>query len=158
MTYQIADEPHQSSLRDYVVRPTAPLLALMSAGAWLAWPWFAFNAIAMGSPTKRKEIALCAMAFAITGALAAILVWLLDSELLAPGVTLRLALLAIVAFKVCISYYIAEVQGRTFHVYEYYRGPVRAAGRIVAAGFLLRGFVIGMVDDPHWVIIVMGGL
>ena len=50
MTYQIADQPIDSSLRDHVVRPGAPLLAVMLCGTWLAWPWFAFNAIAMGSP------------------------------------------------------------------------------------------------------------
>ena len=60
MTYQIADEPIETSLRAYVVRPSAPLMAIMLGGAWLSWPWFAFNAIAMGSPTRRKEIGLCA--------------------------------------------------------------------------------------------------
>ena len=31
MTYQIADEPVETSLRAYVVRPSAPLLAIMVA-------------------------------------------------------------------------------------------------------------------------------
>jgi hypothetical protein len=157
MSYQIADEPVETSLRSYVVRPSAPLLAAMLAGAWLAWPWFAFNAIAMGSPTRRKEIALCAAALAGTAALGAILLALIDTGVLPSGVPLRLAVLGVVAFKLAITYHISSVQSRTFHVYEYYGGPVRSAGRILGAAVLLRGFVIGLVDHPLWIIIVAGG-
>ncbi len=158
MSYQIADEPVETSLRSYVVRPSAPLLAAMLAGAWLAWPWFVFNAIAMGSPTRRKEIALCAAALGGTAALGAILLALLDAGILPRGVPLRLAVLAVVTFKLAITYHISAVQSRTFHVYEYYGGPVRSAGRILGAAFVLRGFVIGLVDHPLWIIIVAGGI
>jgi hypothetical protein len=158
MTYQIADEPIETSLRSYVVRPSMPLLATMLAGAWLAWPWFAFNAIAMGSPTRRKEIALCAAAFAGTAVLGAIVIALFDAGILPKGAPVRLAELGVVTFKLTISYHIAAVQSRTFHVYEYYGGPVRNAGRILGASILVRGFVIGLVDHPLWVIIVAGGV
>jgi hypothetical protein len=157
MSYQIADQPIDSSLRDWVVRPSAPLLAVMLCGTWLAWPWFAFNAIAMGSPTRRKEVALCAAAFAGTAGLGALLLALVDAGLLPKGAPLRLALLAVVAFKLAISYYIALVQGRTFHVYEYYGGPVRNASRLISAGWLVRGLVFGLSDHPLWGIIVSGG-
>jgi len=158
MTYQIADEPVETSLRAYVVRPSAPLLASMVAGAWLSWPWFAFNAIAMGSPTRRKEIALCAVAFAGTAVLGAIVIALFDAGLLPEGAPVRLAVLGVVTFKLTISHHISAVQSRTFHVYEYYGGPVRNAGRILGASVLVRGFVIGLVDHPLWVIIVAGGV
>lgn len=157
MTYQIADQPVDSSLRDHVVRPSAPLLAVMLCGTWLAWPWFAFNAIAMGSPTRRKEVALCAAAFAGTAVLGALLLALVDAGLLPKGAPLRLAMLAIVAFKLAISYYITLVQDRTFHVYEYYGGPVRNASRLISLGWLVRGLVLGLSDNPLWVIIVDGG-
>jgi hypothetical protein len=158
MTYQIADEPVETSLRAYVVRPSAPLLASMLAGAWLSWPWFAFNAIAMGSPTRRKEIALCIAAFAGTGLLGALVIELARAGVIMPGAPLRLALLGIVTFKLAITYYISMVQERTFHVYEYYGGPVRAAGRILTTGYLLNGLVIGLSDHPLWIIIVAGGI
>src|SRR5262249_48050424 len=137
MTYQIADEPIETSLGAYVVRPSAPLLAIMAGGAWLSWPWFAFNAIAMGSPTRRKEIALCVAAFVGTGALAAIVVALAQAGVIPPGAPERLALLAVTAFKLTMTYYIAAVQERTFHVYEYYGGTVRAAGAVLTAGYWL---------------------
>jgi hypothetical protein len=158
MTYQIADQPLDTSLRDYVVQPSVPLLAVMLCGAWLAWPWFAFNAIAMGSPTRRKEVALCAAAFGGTAVLAAIVIALFDAGVLPRGAPVRLALLAIVAFKLAISYHIELVQSATFHVYRYYGGPVRNAGRLLTAGWLARGFVVGLSDHPLWIIVVSGAL
>jgi hypothetical protein len=158
MSYQIADEPLETSLRNYVVRPSVPLLAIMFAGAWLAWPWFAFNAIAMGSPTRRKEIALCAAAFAGTAVLGMILIALFNAGILPEGIPVRLAVLGVVAFKLAMTYHISAVQSRTFHVYEYYGGPVRSPGRVLGAAYLLRGVVIGLVDHPLWVIIVAGGI
>jgi hypothetical protein len=157
MTYQIADEPIETSLRAYVVRPSTPLLAIMLCGAWLAWPWFAFNAIAMGSPTRRKEIALCVAAFAGTALLAALVIALARSGVLPPGAPEKIGLLVVRTFKLTITYYISTVQDRTFHVYEYYGGPVRGAGWVLSAGYWVRGLVIGVSDDPLWIIIVAGG-
>lgn len=156
MTYQIADEPVETSLRAYVVRPSAPLLAIMVGGAWLSWPWFAFNAIAMGSPTKRKEIALCAAAFVGTGVLAALVIALARAGVIPAGPPEQIALLAVTAFKLAITYYIWLLQERTFHVYEYYGGTVRGARAVLTASLWVRGLVIGMSDDPLWVIIVAG--
>lgn len=158
MSYQIADEPHETSLAAYVVRPTAPLLASMVAGAWLAWPWFAFNAIAMGSPTRRKEVALCGLAFVGTAVLGWIVIALFEAGVIPAGLPARLAVLAIVTFKLSMTYYISAVQDRTFHVYEYYGGTVRAAGAVLGAGYWLRTLVIGLSDDPLWIIIVAGGI
>jgi hypothetical protein len=158
VTYQIADEPTDSALRDHVVHPTMPLLAIMVAGAWLSWPWFAFNAIALGSPTRRKELALCGAAVVGTAVLGAIVIALFDAGLLPDGAPLRLAVLAVVTFKLSITYAIATVQERTFFVYEYYGGRVRSAGWILGGAYLLRGLVIGLIDHPLWVIIVAGGI
>jgi len=158
MSYQIADEPAPTSLGDYVVRPDAPLLAIMVAGAWLSWPWFAFNAIAMGSPTKKKELLLVAGAFIGTAALAMIVITLVRVGIIPAGIPTRLAVLGIVTFKLTMTYYISSVQERTFHVYQYYGGSVRAAGAVLSIGYWLRGLVIGMSDDPLWIIIVAGGI
>lgn len=158
MSYQIADEPHETSLAAYVVRPGVPLMAAMVAGSWLSWPWFAFNAIAMGSPTKKKEIALVIGAFAGTAVLAMIVIALVNAGLLPAGMPTRLAVLGIVTFKLGMTYYISTVQERTFHVYQYYGGSVRNAAVILSAGYWLRGLVIGLSDDPLWIIIVAGGI
>jgi len=158
MSYQIADEPTETTLGKYVVRPSMPLLAAMVAGSWLSWPWFAFNAIAMGSPTKKKELLLVAGAFVGTAVLAMIVLALVRAGILPPGIPTRLAVLAIVTFKLVMSYYISIVQERTFHVYQYYGGSVWNPSIVLTLGYYLRSVVIGISDDPLWIIIVAGGI
>jgi hypothetical protein len=158
MSYQIADEPHETSLGAYVVRPGVPMMAAMVAGSWLSWPWFAFNAIAMGSPTKKKEIALVIAAFVGTAVLGATVLALVDAGYLPDGVPLRFAILAIATFKLGMTYYLFVVQERTFHVYQYYGGSVRNAAPVLSGGYYLRRLVLALSDDPLWIIIVAGGL
>lgn len=158
MSYQIADEPEETTLGHYVVDPNAPLLAMMTCGAWLAFPWFAFNAIAMGSPTRRKEIALCALAVAGTALLAWLVYALNEAGILPAGTALDFAILGIHTWKLALAYYISTVQARTFHVYQYYGGNVRSAAGVLGTGYWLRGLVLGLSDDPIWIIIVAGGV
>ena len=156
MTYQIADQPHDSSLRDYTVAPSSPLLAHMLCGTWLAWPWVAFNAFAMGSPTRRRELAVCAAGFVGSAVLGAILIALFDRGLLPEGAPLRLAVLAVVAYKMAVSYYLQQLQSTTFEIYRYYGGPVRNSRFVIIAGVLLRGTVLGLIDSSLWIIVVSG--
>jgi hypothetical protein len=156
--YVIPDEPQPSGLGHLVVRPSAPLLATMLAGAWLAWPWFALNAFALGSPTRRKEVVLCAIAFAGTAALAIALVLLHERGVVVGLTAIRLALLGIATWKLAMAYWVCTVQSRTFHVYEHYRGVVRNPARVLIAGAILRAFVIGLVDSDLWRIILAGGV
>jgi hypothetical protein len=155
--YAIADEPVETPWRHLVVNPSGPLLAEMLAGSWLAIPWFAFNAIAMGSPTKKREIGMCVGALVVTGVAAAVLIALIDGDIITTRTAVRLCVLAIVSWKLGIAYAINIVQSRTFHVYEYYGGAVRSASGVVATGYLLRDYVIGISDNPIWRIIVSGG-
>jgi hypothetical protein len=140
-----------------VVQPTAPLLATMLCGAWLAWPWFAFNSIAMGSPTRRKELVLCGVAVAGTAVLAAIAIALMRAGVITSRTELRLALLGIATWKLSMAYYVCIVQSRTFHVYEYYGGTVRSSMAVLFAGFWIRPFIVDLTDDPFWLIIITGG-
>jgi len=158
MSYTIADEPHETSLGAYVVNPSGPLLASMMCGAWMTWPWFAFNAIAMGSPTKKKELTLCAIALGGTALLGALVLALVDAGWIPLGTPFKFAMLAISTWKLGMAYYISTVQSRTFHVYEYYGGNVRAASGIIGTGFWIKGMVFALSDDPLWIIIVAGGL
>ena len=154
MTYAIADEPIETSRRHLVVDPSAPLLAEMVCGSWLSLPWFAFNAIAMGSPTRRKEIALCVLTLAVAAASGYTVLALREIGVIESRTVLRFALLGIVTWKLAMTYAIHTLQARTFHVYEYYGGPVRSASYAISTGWLLRDVVIGLSDDPLWVIIV----
>jgi hypothetical protein len=154
--YAIADEPHETPWRHLVVNPSGPLLAEMTCGSWLSIPWFAFNAIAMGSPTKIKEAAMCVAAFAVTAVAALLLIWAIDTDIIVSTTVIRLCVLAIITWKLAIAYWIHTIQSRTFHVYEYYGGAVRSASAVLATGYVLRGFIVGAVDHPVWRIIVSG--
>lgn len=156
MAYSIADEPVESQWRNLAVNPAGPLLAEMMCGSWLSIPWFAVNAIALGSPTLKKELAMCAAAFVVAATLAVALVWSIDREIIVSDTAIRLCVLAIISWKMFIAYAINIVQLRTFHVYEYYGGAVRRATAVVATGYLLRDFVFDLSDNPIWKIIVMG--
>jgi hypothetical protein len=158
MSYAIPDEPVKTRLGHLVVQPSAPLLAAMLCGAWMAWPWFVLNTIAMGSPTRRKEIALCAIGFGGTTVLAIVLVVLHRAGVIEGVTAIRLALLVVSSWKLAVAYAVSSLQGRTFHVYRYYGGAVRDASRILIAGMVLRGVVLGLVDSDLWVIILRGGL
>jgi hypothetical protein len=154
MSYEIADEPHETPWRHLVVNPSGPLLAEMVCGSWLAIPWFAFNAIAMGSPTRRKEIGLCIAQLVGTAVMAAILIALVDRDIIESATVIRLCLLGIVTWKLGLGYAINIVQSRTFHVYEYYEGQVRSATIVLATGYMLRPYILEISDHPLWRIIV----
>jgi hypothetical protein len=159
MSYEIADEPEpHESLGNLVFDPTAPLLAGMLCGAWLAWPWFIVNSIAMGSPTRRREITLCLAALAGSVALALMVYGLVDAGVIESKVTLQIALLMITAFKLGMAYAVSTLQSRTFHVYTYYGGGVRNAAYVITIGMYLSGLVLGASENPIWRVVLDGGL
>jgi hypothetical protein len=158
MSYEVPDEPRPSRWNRYAVSPAAPLLGAMLCGAWLAWPWFAFNAIAIGSPTRRKEITWAAIGAAGTVALAAVISALIAAGYLTSLTAIRLVVLGVATWKLSISYYISHIQNHTFEVYRYYGGVVRAATYVLVAGYYARRLLIGATDDPFWIIILLGGV
>jgi tetratricopeptide (TPR) repeat protein len=94
--YRIIDEPSPSSLARVAVKPFWPLLASMLGGTWLAVPWFILNGFALGSPTRRREALLAALA--VGGALAlAMLVLSVDAHFHLGRRNAELALLAVTA-------------------------------------------------------------
>jgi hypothetical protein len=156
VTYAIADEPHDTAWKNLVVSPSGPLLAEIVVGSWMSLPWFAINAIALGSPTKRKEIVLCVVQLIVTALLGTALLWADDRDLIESRTLLQLLLLVIVAWKLYIAHTITTIQQRVYQVYEAYGGPARATTFVIAGGILLRPYVQGLFDDPLWDIIVMG--
>lgn len=154
MSYQIADEPHATSLSDYVCKPDAPLLAMMLCGAWLAWPWFIFNSIALGSPTWKREIALVLVSIAGTVALGWSVFALLSAGLITIGTQLQLAFLLVTTWKLGTAYAISTIQARTFHVHAYDGGEVRSSSAVMSLGYRIAFLVILLFDDPLWRVIV----
>jgi hypothetical protein len=112
-------------LAHMTVNPFWPLLCMMFVGAGLSWAWFVVNGIAMGSPTRKRELAL-----AIGGLLgnAALLIGVsgtyqnlgIDGEMALPYL-----LLIVVVWKIAVSYVLYMLQASSFGIYEYYGGAVQ---------------------------------
>jgi hypothetical protein len=134
--YRIADEPRPGGLAHLAVSPFWPFLAVMFGGSWLAWPWFALNGLAVGSPTRRREIAIAAGGFLLTGLLVLLIVGLSASGRF-PQARLPYAFLALTAAKLGITYWLFGLQSATFEVYEYYGGAVRQGLPVILAAYFL---------------------
>lgn len=156
MSYAIADEPHDTPWKHLIVSPSGPLMAEIVVGSWLSVPWFAVNAIVLGSPTKKKEIALCVAQLIVTILLGSLLLWADDRDLIESRTLLQLAMFAIVCWKVGVAYMLTKIQQRAYQVYELYGGAARTTTFVIAGGLVLRPYVQGLFDDPLWDIIVMG--
>jgi hypothetical protein len=144
-SYQIADEPAPSTLARYAVNPLYPMLAAMLAGVWLAWPWYVFNSFAIGSPTRRTELAWLVGGLVLPAGVG----WML----LAAGVSGLLPAwsppyigLLVVVMKIIVVYAVFILQSRTIEIYEYYGGKL-----VNGIWPLLAGFYVGdrlLVDLP----------
>lgn len=140
--YHILDEPRPGGLSQWTVEPLWPLLAIMVGGVWLSWPWFVFNSLAVGSPTRRREIAWA------VGGLAGTFALVLGLFALISGVPelepyQSYLLVSIFVWKALVSYRLYLLQSRTFEIYQYFDGPVRNGLILVAAGWFLRPHVLG---------------
>lgn len=154
--YSLPDEPRPGALAHLTVQPIWPLFAMMFAGSGVSWIWFVFNGIAMGSPTRKREVGLAALGFA--GAFGILLIL---------GVTVReewvsdRALIYLREFrlfwKLGISYWLYTVQARTFGIYEYFGGPVRNGMiGVVAAYFVWRRLVLPWLDSTApWLLMIL---
>lgn len=157
MSYVIADEPSPSEqFKQLTFSPSAPLLAMMMAGAWLAWPWFILNSFALGSPTRRREIQLVALGSVGSFVFALLTFWLVEVGVIESVVALQLAVLGITGWKLGLAYYVSTIQERTFSVYQYYGGFVQRPWPVLVLGVQLRWLVLGLSEDPIWRIIVSG--
>jgi hypothetical protein len=92
--YRIIDEPVPSALSRYIASPFLIVLVAMLAPALLAgtidYPqllflaWFGFNSFALGSPTRRHEIAWIVAGAALVLGFRELLILILQLGLLAP--------------------------------------------------------------------------
>jgi len=129
--YQIADEPAPSTLARYAVNPLFPMLAWMFAGVWFAWPWFAFNSFAIGSPTRRAELAWLVAGLIVPTIVGLFLIVVLPREAAAY------IELVIVVLKIVVLYAVYLLQSRTVEIYEYYGGKlVNGVWPLLAAVYL----------------------
>ena len=151
-TYKIADEPAPSTLARYAVNPLYPMLASMFAGVWFAWPWFAFNSFAIGSPTRRAELAWLAAGLIVPSAVGLALILAREAGFL-PQAAGPYVGLAVVVLKLVVVYAVFLLQSRTIEIYEYYGGKlVNGIWPLIAALYLGDRWLL---DAPIWLFMML---
>ena len=140
--YRIADEPRPGALGHMVVNPVWPLFAVMFGGVWCAWPWFVLNGFALGSPTRVREAIVAAGGLLGVAALL-ILIFLAHGAGIIPETKLKYAFVLVIVAKLAISYWLYELQARSFGLYEYFGGQVKNGLLIVIAAAFLKGKIFG---------------
>jgi hypothetical protein len=145
LLYRIIDEPTESRVAGYAVRPFWPWLSLALAGTWLGAPWFIFNAVALGSPTKKREIALAA-------ALPLVQLVVFVASVLAAGQLgfQKDRLTEVVGFvmlpysfvKLVCGYLLFTWQSRVMELHEHFGKPTRNGVFVLVVGTFLSSRLI----------------
>lgn len=146
LLYRIIDEPRGSAWRAWVVKPFWPWIALMLGGVWVGVPWFIFNSIAMGSPSRTREVvAAAALPLVLGGSIFGMV--LLADVLGMPRVTFKYFVLPGILFKMVIGYLLFMWQSRAFELHHHFGNPARNGAIIAVAAFFLRERVLAALPD-----------
>lgn len=137
-----------------VVDPMWPLFGFMFGGAWLGWCWFILNAQAVGSPTRKKELLLVICGLGVTIALALLFGWLFMSNVL-PREFAWTAELAVTLWKLGVTYWLYELQRRSFDLYRYFGGTIRSGFVVVLLGFFMRPMAAVLFGDAFWILVLI---
>ncbi|MEO1234730.1 MAG: hypothetical protein AAFZ18_38145 [Myxococcota bacterium] len=140
--YLLVDEPRPGALERIVVRPMWPLLGSMLGITLLGWGWFLLNGIGMGSPTRRAEFG-----WVVAGVLGGYLI--LFGALAGLGAAgasgietqsvFPYMMVALLVWKLFVSYRLQLLQRRVYEVYLYYSGDERSGMVAVIAFYLSSG-------------------
>ena len=123
--YHIPDEPRPGGLAHVTVNPFWPMLCVMFVGAGMSWAWFVLNGIALGSPTRKRELAIAIGGLVGNAALLVGVIATHDKLGFDGQLTLPYLLLIVVVWKLGVSYVLYMLQAGSFGIYEYYGGTVQ---------------------------------
>lgn len=152
--YQIADEPVTTGMGHLGVKPLWPLLAVMFAGVWLSWIWFALNGHCLGSPSRTRELLTIAVGLAVSVILALLLTFLNANGVLSDA-ALPYATLALVAWKLLVSYRLYILQAGMLELYLYFGGEVRNGIGILVVGTVFGPRLLALVADIPFLAMVL---
>lgn len=152
-SYRIPDEPAPSGLGHLIVNPIFPLLSIMFAGAWLMLPWFVFNAFALGSPTRRKELALAVAAPLVLLALL-LAIGAVSVALDLPKGSRPYLLLLLTLWKLAVAYWLFDLQKHSFALHEHFGGQVRNGVPVLIGGLLMKSTVLKAFGGSGWWLLV----
>ena len=136
--YRLPDEPLPSGFSRFAVDPMWPLVALMLAGSGVGLAWFAFNSVALGSPTRTREWLYVLVAMAGSAVLLLVLGVAASQAWLDPQ-QLRYAALSLLALKITLAYMIYMLQLRPHELWTYHGGETaNGLPALVLLGLLAR--------------------
>lgn len=156
MKYTRHDLPRSQHGPLPAVRPFTVLAATVFAGVWLGWPWYVFNAFALGIEDKRRLLKRLTLGLLGASAISVLVFALDEPDAVAPSLVglflddpeprefswIPYLLIALVGWKSAIGYLACEDQRLPAQVFEYYGGTVRNGLPLVAAGAFLRGWIL----------------
>jgi hypothetical protein len=152
MSYRVVDDPVPSKLSPWAVNPAWPLFSVMMAGPWLAWPWFAFNAFAIGSPTRVKQLKVALGGFGLMTLLTSV-VWILFD--LIPEGALPYVAIGLAGVKITFTYWLHTLQEKGFELFEYFGGKVRNGWPLILVGAIVVRPLLGAVLPPYFRVILL---
>ena len=147
--YRIADEPQPGALAKHAVDPFWPLLSYMLAGAWFGTLWFGFNAFAMGSASKKRELWMLGLGMAAAAAVIAIILGLGAAGVIDKQAA-RYAVIAVPVAKLCFAYVVYGLQARSFELFRYFGGEPRSGALVMIASMLFGNWLMLRLDTPLW--------
>lgn len=153
-SYRIVDEPEPGQLARWSVDPLWPMLALMLGGTLIGWLWFAFNAFALGSATRWRELALVGASVAVTGAVALGILFGVGAGVLDVRQAAYLAIALPVA-KLGFGYAVHLRQTASCELFRYFGGTLRSGWPVLIASFLFGRRLLAQIESPvlRWVLL-----
>jgi len=155
-SYRISDEPTPSQLAKFAVNPLWPFLAVMLGGVWLSWSWFAFNAMAVGSPTVRREIIWIIAGLTVSVLLVMVIFYLEAIGILNSPAKVQYALLVLTAWQLGVTYALYTLQSRTIQIYEYFGGTLRNGLIVVIVAMVFRKSILAIIAPTTFLKLVIG--
>jgi hypothetical protein len=138
--YLIADEPRPGALAHTCTNPLWPFLALMLAGTGPGFVWFIWNALAMGSATRRREIVNVVYGLVGIFLLALGISLLIEIDVL-PRSGLDYYRVGFIAFGLAAGYFVYLPQARSFELYTHFGGVARNGVMVLVAAIALRVYL-----------------
>jgi len=155
VSYKICDEPTPGLLSKFAVNPLWPLLGIVTGGIWLSWPWFVFNALALGCPNLRKTIVWVCVGLLGATSIVAVLLYLDRIEVITNKIQVQYGLLVLDIFRVAVTYRLLVLQSQTIELYEYFGGELRNGLPVLLAAFAIKYFFDYFTALPHLVYYVL---
>lgn len=148
MSYRIVDEPESSGLEQWVVNPIWPFFGAIFAGSWLAFPWFVFNAFALGGRRRTTDLAIAFAGLLLNAAVLWIIAGLLTSMTLDERNYAYVQLVPM-GIRLVVLYVLFQRQEQVFELFRHFGGQAKNGIFVVIAGSLLRVQVLSALP-PYW--------